>query len=490
MKCCRTSFFRVADRWIGAEGRGRREPGHPVTAPPFVAERREQARVTRTIAAASRPGRATSKGASMTRGEARMPTAAYRFAIRPRCRLGVASLLAIVLVGHAATATAGPSAMPLRPGRAAKMATMAFALGKLPISAITTPLRLATPGRPMTADRDASSAAPFAGCIGRIDVLDDACAGGTGGAVAESVAHASAAADDAIISGLPWRSGAACGGPAFGAWRGRKLDVHVGWAPTTSWPDIAAYFERSAKALIRLGGTPSIGMPMLTRATRGRFADCTAGRYDIHYRNMAHALAVNGGGRAIIRIGWEANGDWFPWSIGDQVPAYKACFARIARIFRRESRSFKIEWPMAKRGRIWPIMRAYPGDDYVDYVGVTAYDRFPVITNQAVWDEQRDSRLGGGPYGIGSWLAYAREHGKRLAISEWGINAGYESGKSGLGFDNPSYIRLMARFFRFNAGSIAYESYYNCRHRDPTTYTIFPPTFNPKASAAYRAAYR
>ena len=48
--------------------------------------------------------------------------------------------------------------------------------------------------------------------------------------------------------------------------------------------------------------------------------------------------------------------------------------------------------------------------------------------------------------------------------------------------DSPVYVRNMYQFFRKNAPSIAYESYYNCgdNHR------LYPDGRFPKASATYQ----
>ena len=50
--------------------------------------------------------------------------------------------------------------------------------------------------------------------------------------------------------------------------------------------------------------------------------------------------------------------------------------------------------------------------------------------------------------------------------------------------DDPVYIDNMYRFFRGNAGSIAYETYFNAM---ADQHLLCPSTHFPKAAARYRA---
>ena len=359
--------------------------------------------------------------------------------------------------------------------------------------AMSTPLRPAVAAEPVlafagaAAGRDiGASASQHQPCAARIDAIDGACS--TEPAAFERKEKQKRSKREGN-SGLPWRSGASCAA-GFANWRGRPLDVATNWAPFTSWGAFENFFQRSAGYANGLGATASIGLPMLTNESRGRFTDCAAGKFDSHYRGAATRLVAAGAGDAIIRVGWEANASWSPWSIGNQSAAYKACFARISGIFRGVSSGFKIEWPMIKKGRVLPVTQAYPGDGVVDYVGISYYDRYPVNASQSVWNGQLNVTQEGGPSGIGAWLHFAQSHGKKLSVPEWGVDDGYQQSDSGRGFDNPVYIQNMISFFRANAGSLAYESYFNCAKGNPGSYVIYPSKYNPRASAAYLAGMR
>jgi len=83
---------------------------------------------------------------------------------------------------------------------------------------------------------------------------------------------------------------------------------------------------------------------------------------------------------------------------------------------------------------------------------------------------------------MGAWLAYAREHGKKLSFGEWGLIQGSRNG----GGDNPVFIEKMLRFFARNAGSIGYETYFN---RDTSSFRHRLRS-NPRAAARYRDVIR
>jgi hypothetical protein len=75
-----------------------------------------------------------------------------------------------------------------------------------------------------------------------------------------------------------------------------------------------------------------------------------SGAYDATYAQMAQAMANSVEPIVSCRIGWEMNGDWYPWSAyngnaANATPAnYIATFQRIARIVRQYNPDTLIEW--------------------------------------------------------------------------------------------------------------------------------------------------
>ena len=186
----------------------------------------------------------------------------------------------------------------------------------------------------------------------------------------------------AILAGLTgevqaaatWPSGVACSGGEFGGWRGTPIDVAVGWAPwKTGWEGMVKYFAQGApRRLKQRAPIVSIGVALLTRESAGQFGACADGKFDSYFRAIGQHLSQQGLGNAHIRLGWEASGDWYPWSIGNQAEAYKACFRRAAFALRSEALGLQINWHLSKKGRLkMPIDEVYPGNDVVDVIAIS-----------------------------------------------------------------------------------------------------------------------
>jgi hypothetical protein len=297
-------------------------------------------------------------------------------------------------------------------------------------------------------------------------------------------ARADGALDSAIVSGLPWRSGAACGGPEMEAWRGRRLDTAWFGLPKRGWGEMVRAAGSSALR-DRAAAAPQlvVSVPLLPLTHPFQHAQCAAGAFDGHFRDIGAALRANGAGEAVIRLGKEANRGTAPFGYDseDDLPAYRGCFQHAARALKGAAPDLKIEWTNARQ-TLSPVnvLDAYPGDDVVDLWGVHHYNNYQLgrITTQAHWDEQYLRRYpSGGPQGLGAWLEEARARGKGLSVSEWGV-----WGNNGGPADSPVYVANMHRFFRDHAGEIEYESYYNC----PLIHQVFPSTRFPRARGEYQ----
>jgi hypothetical protein len=84
----------------------------------------------------------------------------------------------------------------------------------------------------------------------------------------------------------------------------------------------------------------------------------------------------------LLRWGWEMNGDWFEWDgshNGQDTGAYVKAWRRIHGIFRRHGAT-NVAWVWSPNWNSAPdtawnrFQHYYPGDDYVDWVGVSGYD--------------------------------------------------------------------------------------------------------------------
>lgn len=84
----------------------------------------------------------------------------------------------------------------------------------------------------------------------------------------------------------------------------------------------------------------------------------------------------------LLRWGWEMNGDWYKWSAARNnrdAKAYVAAWQRLHRIFATE-KATNVSWVWSPNWNSAPVAdwnsfaALYPGDPYVDWVGVSGYN--------------------------------------------------------------------------------------------------------------------
>jgi hypothetical protein len=302
-------------------------------------------------------------------------------------------------------------------------------------------------------------------------------------AVTAAVAPAPATAAKAKTrSGMPWLSGAFIPGdqPAwhevFGLWRGAPTDIAVTYIPGETWDDIVApaWLYGSWKDAPQ---TISIGTPLLPK-TGATLAACAKGTYDANWRKFGSVIAdVGVASKTILRLGWELNGNWQPWAATD--PAlFAACWRRVFKAVESEARAVRWDFNVNRglsSANVDP-REAYPGDAYVDIVGIDSFDGYPPATTEAGWKAQY-----AGTQGLKFWADFARQHRKKLSVPEWGVYPGPAWGANG-GGDNAAYVAKMFEFFRSQADILAYESYFN----EDAAYQAGALQLNPKAGAEYR----
>lgn len=292
-------------------------------------------------------------------------------------------------------------------------------------------------------------------------------------------------------SGLPWASGVYVPGStkvkheAFATWRGRPLDVAMDWSARWSWNDIV----NPGWLYDRWVGTPytkvfSVAMLPDSDAS-ATIAACATGAYNDRWRQFGTNIRAKGlDDESIIRLGWEFNGNWFKWSAHDPA-AWAQCWRQIVSSAEATAPALRWDWTV-NRGAgqsVTDAARAYPGDDYVDIVGIDTYDGWPGATSEATWAQHYS-----GPYGLKHWADFAAAHGKKLSVPEWGVYPG--TGWAGhSGGDNPFYVAKMTAFFRSMGSKLAYETYFN----DSASYyagSLYAPVQAPNASAEYLRQYR
>jgi hypothetical protein len=190
-------------------------------------------------------------------------------------------------------------------------------------------------------------------------------------------------------------------------------------------------------------------------------------------------------GQFYIRFAHEMNGTWYPWAVrsGD-VESFKSSWRRYRalqkEIFPEAKLVFSPNRETIDTGVDWRI--TFPGSQYVDVMGLSYYNHYPHITNEAEWSASIQERdIYGAPKGLAQHLAFARSQGLPLGISEW-------SGKAETG-DSAYFMTAMHRFFSENAGNgagqLAYEIVFNV-DMDEQNWLLYPSTRMPRTAEEYR----
>jgi Ca2+-binding RTX toxin-like protein len=207
------------------------------------------------------------------------------------------------------------------------------------------------------------------------------------------------------------------------------------------------------------------GGPTLAQAAAGNFND--------HYTSVAQSLLQSrsdDGGPIYIRAGWEFNLDGFPWKASGKEGDFIGAYHQFVDSFRDVSDRFKFEWNANVSWGPDPS-KAYPGDAYVDVVGMDFYwsPQYQGNDPTAAWNE-----LVNQPYGL-KWLEnFASAHGKPTAYSEWGIQT-----------DNAGAFIAKADEW-FASHNVVYQSYWNS---SPDGVGKLSDYHLPNAAAAFKAAF-
>jgi hypothetical protein len=290
----------------------------------------------------------------------------------------------------------------------------------------------------------------------------------------------------------PFPSGVAAGmlaeARAWAEYRGRKVDVVVTYSDRASWQTIVNPWMGSDTAHFRgFSGDWVISQPLFPDSgpEKGSLADCAAGAYNGKWTEFGRWLVDRGRGDSFVRLGWEFNGSWFAWA-ATNTSQWIQCFRNASSSIKAGSPAARIDWTMNAHGSSTPsgAFALYPGDAYVDVVGIDSYDMYPPSPDEDAFDRQCYADMG-----LCQAIAFARRHGKLFSVPEWGVvgQRGTKAGAAGeAGGDNPVYITQMYHVFMRNADVLAYEAYFNDNRPGNVHSALANPNLHPRASAVYK----
>ncbi len=240
---------------------------------------------------------------------------------------------------------------------------------------------------------------------------------------------------------------------AYGEWLDREPTYAVDFLASNTWSEIS----NPTWWLDGWQGSPYhvvFSVPLIPSdgSTLGLGA---SGAYDYHFTNLAQKLVAYGYGDATIRLGWEMNGNWFAWYGGNDPASFVTYWRRAVDAMRVVSgASFRFDWnPIV--GGSYPADVLYPGDDWVDVIGLDVYD-------QGWWPGWEDptnrwNELVWQPFGLAWHRDFAAAHGKPISFPEFGLS---DSAQHHGGGDNPYFIEKMYEWIGLNKESVEYYAYF------------------------------
>lgn len=304
---------------------------------------------------------------------------------------------------------------------------------------------------------------------------------------------------------------------AYEKWIGKPVSLGVEFAATDSWDKIEgpnwllSPWAKWVKA--QPGRRLMLSVPLLpgpwngSGPTQGKGANepvslekGAQGAFNAHFAELAKNLVAQGLGDSWLRLGWEFNGGWYTWRAGGKDQAYAEYWRQIVKTMRAVpgAQGLKFVWNPALGYLGLPSEKAWPGDEFVDFVGIDIYDDSWVhdtypwpdgTTPDAITARQKKTwqeALLNGNHGLAFWKKFAAEHHKPLGFPEWGVDN--RKDKHG-GMDDTHYVEQMHAFISDPKNNVAFHCYFDFQapdgHHQLSPGANGAPTEFPEASAKF-----
>jgi hypothetical protein len=215
--------------------------------------------------------------------------------------------------------------------------------------------------------------------------------------------------------------------------------------------------------------------------------DCADGSDNQYATTLAENLVSYGAGSIVIRLGPEANGTWeadYVGSTSTEMHDWATCYDNEVTAMRAVSGAhFLFVWNPNVCTSDLPLSEWYPGNSYVDIMGIDAYDQ-DCSTHKTVAEEgwtaystdsaSNPTKSSGFP-SIANMEAFASANGKPLSFPEFGIDSSTS--------DDNQYMTDMAQLFA--SSDFSFEAYFdtNTDGIEPLGSTL------PNATASYANAF-
>ena len=206
----------------------------------------------------------------------------------------------------------------------------------------------------------------------------------------------------------------------FENWLGTSVDFLAAHTGQANWSDWNTSISWLAGQFKDVPATLTWSIPMI--ANGSSLEAGARGDYNSNYLAAAKTLAstYSDQDKIYVRFGEEFNGTWMAWAAAGKEAEFIATFRNIVDSFRSVSDKFVIEWNVNVGDYGMNPADAYPGDEYVDIIGMDFY-------YDVAWDSKDPieawNYMVSRSYGLQWFEDFAKAHGKPTAYSEWGVNS-------------------------------------------------------------------
>jgi hypothetical protein len=278
----------------------------------------------------------------------------------------------------------------------------------------------------------------------------------------------------------------------YSSWLGRPVDSVVDFESQESWstissPDwwLSGWQGKGYKLILSVPMVPGTSY-LSDSSVSSMLQQGASGAFNGYFRTLAQKLSSYGFSDAWIRLGWEMNGGWFNWRAAPNPTAWVAYWKQIVTTMRQANPSLRFIWNPNVSSNQLPTEQVYPGDSYVDYIGVDVYDQAWGPNGSIVSDPATrwSSYILGGSYGLSWFASFAKSHGKPLTVPEWGATIRSDGHGGG---DDPYYITQMHSFIANPANNVAWSSYFEFDAPDGTH--RLSSNEMPNAATAFKTAF-
>jgi hypothetical protein len=211
----------------------------------------------------------------------------------------------------------------------------------------------------------------------------------------------------------------------------------------------------------------------------GMWDDFAAGKFDAHYRAFARSFTdiVRSKGRDpanhVIRLGWEMNGNWYPWSICNKVEEFKRSWERAVNILRTEIPGIMIDFSPSRPYVGFTEGRAYngtpginlegflPAEHSYDVISRSHHDTHPSVTSEDTWQAHLRPPASKKEIGLLELVEAGIAHGKKIALTEWATQM-EDCGPNHRTAPDPAlFIKKTYEFLTENAANIAWDTHFS-----------------------------